>query len=932
MIIPKKSPLDPSEYQTIELDNGLYALLIYDSNLVKSSVAMCVSVGEIESTIPGLAHLIEHVICESPNDKYPKHAYADFILDNRGFFNASTEMDNTKYYFEIGCQYFEKAYDIFSHLFINPIFDKEIIDAEIQAVESEYKLKLNNDAFVIESIIKDTINQKQPNSKFKSGNAKTLKVPQVYKHIEQMIHKYYCPQNMKLVVYSNLPLDKQKQMVTTTFSKIKRKGIKPKDSKEPYIISPQYITYKSQRKTGYVDLIWYIETPFDSNLNPDLDSNASIMGFIRYIIESDRVDSIGNYLRLHSLIFANIRVIMHSFRDGVTQFVIDIIINQNKTWENSENNHQLTTSACIKFILNYIEHIKNLFIRNDESVIRLYNEYITIRKQSYTYDPPNTSLREIKKIAKKMAIHNIPYEYIYFYSDGLGNYNEKVQKLIVNTLSKLTSDKLNVYYKSANGYFDKQEKYSQFQYTTQPLDVIMQLNPSVPPIKGIPKLNRYVPRRINYVRNKNPTDEITCISPELNVWLYGSQHHKHSTYRSKVEIIIQCEDVLLNEWFYLALLIYTKYNVVMNSYDVREMNEAGHTIDINSHYDVISFWISSYPDQIRKITKQIIQKFTQSLLDDFDMTSFNIAITSVKMELKYTLYDNVSHTRLLDIASDYIIRAPDNRTLLEILENTNADTIIQLIKHVFTKRFQLTCFVTGNVNEKIGNYVIDCVSGITTRNEILPPINLRYLSSGKHKIKKFCSNAVSDKNHAIYVPFQIRSLQYNTKKFMRILCMSIILQKIIQPKFYTQLRTVENIGYVAFMNYSVWANQNTTTIYIYMLLVSPNYNSEHMSDRIHRFINTIPNEIDKITQNQWNNYKDEVIKSIQTNTIDYVSNTTLIRNQITQFAKYRFQFIRVIRSLTINDFKEFIHRYLINPSTRSYWEFRLIPFPYDSTS
>ncbi|MCV5480470.1 hypothetical protein OFN48_34515, partial [Escherichia coli] len=62
----------------------------------------------------------------------------------------------------------------FSQFFICPTFDPEWVDKERNAVDSEYRLKLQDDMRRSYQVHKETVNPAHPFSKFSVGNLDTL--------------------------------------------------------------------------------------------------------------------------------------------------------------------------------------------------------------------------------------------------------------------------------------------------------------------------------------------------------------------------------------------------------------------------------------------------------------------------------------------------------------------------------------------------------------------------------------------------------------------------------------------------------------------------------------------------------------------------------------------------------------------------------------
>ena len=73
-------------------------------------------------------------------EKYPvEDAYSQFLTSNGGYDNAYTSSENTNYYFSVNSDKLEEALDRFAQFFIGPLFNKDAVNREINAVNSEYE-------------------------------------------------------------------------------------------------------------------------------------------------------------------------------------------------------------------------------------------------------------------------------------------------------------------------------------------------------------------------------------------------------------------------------------------------------------------------------------------------------------------------------------------------------------------------------------------------------------------------------------------------------------------------------------------------------------------------------------------------------------------------------------------------------------------------
>jgi insulysin len=96
--------------------------------------------------IEGMAHFCEHMLFLG-SEKYPEaNYYQAFISEHGGDSNAATGEEYTYFYHNVNPDNFEESLDIFSRFFVDPLFNEELAQKEISAIESEFQLNLNEEA------------------------------------------------------------------------------------------------------------------------------------------------------------------------------------------------------------------------------------------------------------------------------------------------------------------------------------------------------------------------------------------------------------------------------------------------------------------------------------------------------------------------------------------------------------------------------------------------------------------------------------------------------------------------------------------------------------------------------------------------------------------------------------------------------------------
>mmetsp|Transcript_19875 Transcript_19875/g.14317 ORF Transcript_19875/g.14317 Transcript_19875/m.14317 type:complete len:94 (-) Transcript_19875:2508-2789(-) len=81
-------------------------------------------------------------------EKYPEeNDYSTYIKNNGGYDNAWTSLTDTNYHFECSNEGFEGALDRFAQFFIAPLLGDSSAEREMNAVDSEFNMSLQSDAW-----------------------------------------------------------------------------------------------------------------------------------------------------------------------------------------------------------------------------------------------------------------------------------------------------------------------------------------------------------------------------------------------------------------------------------------------------------------------------------------------------------------------------------------------------------------------------------------------------------------------------------------------------------------------------------------------------------------------------------------------------------------------------------------------------------------
>lgn len=225
---------DPREARYLRLDNDLQVVLISDPGTDKAAASLDINVGSRQDPKDrqGLAHFLEHMLFLG-TEKYPDAGeYQTFVASHGGSHNAYTSFEHTNYFFDIGAEHLEEALDRFSQFFVAPLFNAEFVGREVNAVNSEYRARIQNDYRRTLDVFKELANQEHPFTKFTVGNLATLLGGRGEEALRQDLldfyEKYYSANRMALVVIGRESLDDLQAMVSERFSAIENNKVKLK--------------------------------------------------------------------------------------------------------------------------------------------------------------------------------------------------------------------------------------------------------------------------------------------------------------------------------------------------------------------------------------------------------------------------------------------------------------------------------------------------------------------------------------------------------------------------------------------------------------------------------------------------------------------------------------------------------------------------------
>lgn len=233
-VLEEKPLSDQRTYQFATLQNGLEVLNIEDPQSHKTAMAMAVRAGSYDDPreLPGLAHFCEHMLFLG-TQKYPDPSGFDqFMSKYAGSTNAFTSKEATVYFAAASSEAAPEGLDRFADFFRAPLFQKEFVKKEVQAINSEHQKNVQSNLWRIFELLEEQANPESVAGRFATGNMETLyDIPSrngtsPVDALKVYFKNRYCPEQMRLVTFGPQKLAEQLELVSKAGFQNLPKGVK----------------------------------------------------------------------------------------------------------------------------------------------------------------------------------------------------------------------------------------------------------------------------------------------------------------------------------------------------------------------------------------------------------------------------------------------------------------------------------------------------------------------------------------------------------------------------------------------------------------------------------------------------------------------------------------------------------------------------------
>ncbi|MEP3891571.1 MAG: insulinase family protein [Hellea sp.] len=883
-----KSAQDKRDYAYKKLDNGLKVVVVSDPDADKAAASLDVHIGHMADPADreGLSHYLEHMLFLGTG-KYPEVGeYGKFISKHGGRKNAGTGQEHTSYFFSIDNAQLEPALDRFSRFFIDPLFDAEFVQKERNAVESEYSLKVKEDARRYREAVKQTINQAHPMSQFSVGNLETLsdtETSTILETVKAQYEKFYSADIMTLAVVGNYPAEELMAWAEEKFSLVPSHGDNRNlDRPAPYL----------DDQVGVKVMVNTLENDRSVRLNFALPSRTKFfdkkpVSYITNILGGEAKGSLFDVLKEKGYIKS-----YYVYPNDVADFT-ELTAHFNLTDKGYENSDEVIESffAYVKMLgesgvdkTRYAEigQIADLgFEFQDKFSVSRFAGNITSNLQNY---PPNHAL-DIGRV-----------------------YNDFDAKLIQSYLSEITPAKARIIYASPDITSDTKEARYDVAYSMEKISPDMLAkwtDPAAVEGMNLPAANPYIAEDI--ALNTGPTIDTPKLAYDApGVKLYYENENEFGLPKSSLNFRIYAKNAFKSDAHMMAISLHSRIVNDMMSAESYPASQAGLYYGIQSASRAYDIGVQGYNDKIDVFLKILLEKFDTNQIDEatFDRLKQNM-LQSIENE-KFGRPINQAFSMFSgEIQAHTLSRSKR----LNVLKGIEYPAFKKMIEELFSA-VEIEGTYVGNVKDSdvkdIGKILSSEFKG-HLQTGIKPEVESLFLAKGTDAVRLV---DIDHNDSAIVWAIQGQDDSYAERaKFA-------LMRQILSQRFYKSLRTEQQYGYVVGLTTSAFDEVPAAAFYIQ----SPKAHPSVLRAKILEFIEAQADYLEGLTDEEFKGFEEGLLSNIN-KTFDnvYAKGNTLHRDLI--YERYEFdnraKMTAAVKALSKEDIATFYRDEILDKDRRS---------------
>jgi insulysin len=812
---PVKSPNDDYQYRLLTLPNEMEVLLISDPGSVKAAAALDIGVGSGDNPQGrgGLAHFLEHMLFLG-TDKYPDPAeYEEYITEHGGSRNAYTSFENTNYFFDVNAPYLPEALDRFAQFFIAPRFDAAYVDREKNAVEAEFQMGLKSDSRRGLDVLQTVMNPEHPYSQFSIGSLETLGDRPDASIRDELIRFYkahYSANVMRLVVLGSESLDELQSLVVPLFSAV------PNTAHEREVISaplfapgtlPMLVRVQPQATLRQLDLSFPI---------PDYREAYAVkpVSYLGNLVGHEGEGSLLSRLKAEGL------------AEGLSA-------GSGLGWPGGEL-FSASISLTEKGVADY------------QRVLKLFFAYMDMLREQGAREWLYDEQARLADLGFRFKQQGDPINYVSATASGMQDYApedilrgpyimDRYDEIMINgLLQDITADNVLVTLSDKSVAVDQVTSYYQVPYSRQTLSAeqVATWQDTTEPVSfHLPQPNEFIAQDVSLVplaADHPALPTVALAQDRQKIWFMQDDEFrvpKGATYinfRSPEvgQTALQAASALLytavlkddvNEFAYPALL-------------------AGLNFDVYKHAQGISLRITGYNDKQTVLLEKLLDVVASPA---FDPQRFDNVRKDMIRALQNSVAAPPSSQVMTDLREALLYGEWGEEALIAALERLDMAAVED-----YARRFWASASAEAMIYGNYGPGYVDQVSAMLKRvipasaAPVLPDLRVLKLGAGEslqYKVKLRHDDSV--------VAWYLQAAADD----WRDRAASALTAQIMKSGFFQQLRTDQQLGYVA----SAFDWPQLEVPGLVMLIQSPVADANKVYDAMHTYMLAVPSELDE---------------------------------------------------------------------------------------
>lgn len=762
----------------------------------------------------GLAHYLEHMLFLG-SQRYPViNAYSKFMGQHGGYTNAYTAQDTTVYGFEVNDNVFEEALDRMGDVMRAPLLDETYADKERHTVNAEQKTYFDNDMRKLYALQRYTLNPKHPSARFSTGNLDTLKDKpgsKLQDELKLFFKTYYSANLMKVALISPRSIADLEKIASRYLTQIINRN-----TPKPLILTP-LLTDKERAIKVSIQPTADIRMLQVNFLVPSVKDEYMYKpgGYISRLIGSDHKGGLSDTLRHAGLIDQVMAGFYAQESEHYSSFSIQFKLTSKGL--DSQDEIMATLFAFIDLIKD--KGINELQYTQQKKSVDTYFKFLR-KTGAFNY---------VMKLSADMQLY--PIKDILFYRYRLDSFKPL---LIKDLLSYLTPEnsrifELNPQIKGQLQIPYYKGKYTQEKLTTEQLERWTRDSHAIK--MQLPSANEWSAEDLSLREKTNSDKAIQLISQKgHSVWFQQSAYLEVP----KGSITLQLNSDINDRSVKNNVLISVLLNILNKQFS--ELNfmtqEAGLGFSLSA-LDGLLVSTSGYSDKQEQLLLSVLNKIKTASFNDTELVQ-------AQQEMLRRI-NNKSKLSAMDLAFDgfrQLMRQPSfsDEQLIKAVQTISIDDLLIFRDKLFSQS-TLRLLVLGNFSAQEVLALDSSINKLLERQK-------RDFYQLQRKIAHVKQGPL---NYALASEMQddaLLSVYLTDIKGNKGIATASLLNKLLKPAFYDQIRTQEQLSYSPF-SLSLAIQDN---IAFGLVTQSPAISNQALYVRFDVFLTQFKKQLEKETQ------------------------------------------------------------------------------------